>query len=357
MAKQHQERGRAVLKFSPYTYVRTVAMRGLLFSKEDYLRMMKMCYAEIAHYLQESSYKEDITSLAMELHDADLIEAALSMNLGSTYRKLLHISPHGLRNIIRAYAKRWDIQDIKAILRGKFTGSHEKEMKRALSYAGALGQEHMHELMKQHSIEDVLKHNVVVPFTMFQDALASFSNHHTMDVIEDVFDYYYYKEIIGVAAMYKASSPFLFSFIIHEIETINIIRILRAKQGNLSTDLTEKLIIITHHPASDHLMHRLAAMPDLDNILSTLGKERYQEVVAGFNALPSTEQHMMDLENAFRRYLHRTSSHMMHHKLLSVNTILHFMLAKETEIRNLRLLIKGKQLHLGDEFILHHMVM
>ena len=42
---------------------------------------------------------------------------------------------------------------------------------------------------------------------------------------------------------------------------------------------------------------------------------------------------------------------MLHMNYLSVDTILAFMFAKDMEVRNLRILLKGKQFDLQNEFI------
>ena len=45
----------------PYTYVRTAVMKSLLFSKEDYNKMLKMGFSEIAKFMQDSNYKKEIS--------------------------------------------------------------------------------------------------------------------------------------------------------------------------------------------------------------------------------------------------------------------------------------------------------
>ena len=76
------------LRRYPYTYVRTVVMRSLLFKKEDYHKMVKMGFSEIARFLQESNYKKEINALASEYSGADLLELALNKNLCESFKKI-----------------------------------------------------------------------------------------------------------------------------------------------------------------------------------------------------------------------------------------------------------------------------
>src|SRR3989338_10216022 len=113
------------LGFYPYTYVRTSVMKSLLFKKEDYHKMLKMGFNEIAKFFQESHYQKEINELAREHSGADLLELALNKNLAASFKKLIRISSYELGLLISEYIKRKDIEDIKTILRGKFTNTSE----------------------------------------------------------------------------------------------------------------------------------------------------------------------------------------------------------------------------------------
>src|SRR3989344_2041605 len=126
------------LGFYPYTYVRTVVMRALLFKKEDYQKMLKMSFNEIARFLQDSHYKREINALAMEYSGSDLLEIALNRNLAESFKKLIRISSEEIALLVNEYIKRKDIEDIKTILRGKFTNANEKQILSSISAAGTL---------------------------------------------------------------------------------------------------------------------------------------------------------------------------------------------------------------------------
>ena len=56
MIKKPKKLEKVKLGFYPYTYVRTVVMRSLLFRREAYQKMLKMDFSEIAKFLQESRF-------------------------------------------------------------------------------------------------------------------------------------------------------------------------------------------------------------------------------------------------------------------------------------------------------------
>ena len=126
LAEKQKQPKRIRLGSYPYTYVRTAVMRSSLFKGGDYNKMLKMSFSEIARFLQESHYKKEINDLAAQHSGADLLELALNRNLAESFKKLIRTSPNELGILIREYAKRKDIEDIKTILRGKFTNADEK---------------------------------------------------------------------------------------------------------------------------------------------------------------------------------------------------------------------------------------
>ena len=144
----------------PYNYVRTSVMKSLLFRKQDYDKMLKMGFSEIAKFMQDSNYKKEINELASSHSGADLLELALNKNLAYTFKKLMKISPKELGLVVREYAKRKDIEDLKTIIRGKFTNTDEKAVFDSVTSAGTLSREYQHELIKKDSIEQILKNNM-----------------------------------------------------------------------------------------------------------------------------------------------------------------------------------------------------
>ena len=137
------------LGFYPYTYVRASVMRSLLFRKDDYQRMLKMGFNEIAKFLQESHYRNEINRLATEYSGSDLLELALNRNLADSFKKLISISHPNLRILINEYIKRKDIDDIKTVLRGKLTGANEKQILASITSAGTLSYDFLISLLKK----------------------------------------------------------------------------------------------------------------------------------------------------------------------------------------------------------------
>src|SRR3989338_4635721 len=106
-------------KTYPYTAARVKAMKSLLLARNDYLKMRKMGLNEMIRFLEEREYKKEIDILSSEYSGMELINLALNQNLSNTINKLLVISTKESNDLIKKYAMKWVVGNIKVMLRTK----------------------------------------------------------------------------------------------------------------------------------------------------------------------------------------------------------------------------------------------
>jgi V/A-type H+/Na+-transporting ATPase subunit C len=337
----------------PYTYVRTSVMKSLLFDGRDYHKMLKMGFNEIAKIMQDSNYKKEINELSTSYSGADLLELALNKNLAYTFKKLMTISPKELGSVIREYAKRKDIEDLKTIIRGKFTRTPEKVVFKSITSAGTLSRDFLHELMKKESIEEILKGNNIVGFSFLGEALIYFNEKNSLVLIENALDRHYYNNLIEFSRLLPKEGAVFRKFLIMEVEIMNILTLFRLKKSKI-----EKIreVIITAKGLINPKITRMAEVDDLDALIKALEGTEYKKAIdKGIDDFRNTRS-LITLETELYRYLLKQTSLLLHQHPLSVDVILGFMFAKDIEVRNLRILIKGKQLGLSEEFIEEQLV-
>jgi len=337
----------------PYTYVRAIVMRSLLLKKEDYDKLMKMSLNEIANFLQDSKYKEEINELATNYSGAELIERALNKNLIKSFNKLKKISPDNLNLLINAYLKREDIFNIKTILRGKHTKTDDKEIESLLLPVGTLSQEFLSELLKMQTIEEILKNLKIIDFKKLQKAYESFKANNMLIEIENVLDKYYYNEILKFLEAIPKQGKLFKEFLEAEIDILNLIIILRLKRENLDKEEIKKYLLMEK---IDDYSKKLLDSKDMEEFLSLLEKSKYKHVLKEAIKRVSEDKSIIPIEMMLYKYLLEKSVLLQHQHPLSIDIILGYMFAKEIETRNLRVIVKGKQLGLSDEFIENELV-
>ncbi len=347
---ENKNTGKIKLGFYPYTYVRTTVMRTLLIKKGEYHKLMKMSFSEITRYLQDSIYKKEIDSLATELSGTELLEIALNRNLESSFKKLRRISPEELNILINYYSKRKDIEDVKTILRGKYTKADKKSVINSLQAAGTLSLDYLKKLIEFESVEEILKHIKIFNFSEFKDSIKEFEEKNILVPIENNLDNLYYKEILEFTKRLPTEGKLFKDFLHLEIEIKNLITLIRLKRENIDKENLKKYLFFLGDKELDSNLTRLID-DDIENIVKILGKKGYIKILENGLKELKEKNSLIGLETGLYKYLLDKSILLLHQHPLSIDVILGYMFAKEIEVRNLRILIKGKQLKLDEDFI------
>lgn len=349
--KPLQEKNKIKLGRYPYTYVRAAVMKSVLFKKNDYDKMLKMGFSEIASFLQDSSYKREINSLANEYSGADLLELALNRNLAESFKKLIRIAPYELGLLIKEYLIRKDIEDIKTILRGKFTNADEKIILNSITAAGTMSSDFFASLLKKESIEEILKSSKLVDFHFLENGLKDLKEKNSLVGIENTFDKYYYMHMMQFSKILPKEGALFRKFLLKEVEVLNILTLLRLKKAKLGKETMKDFIIISGEGLTDSKIAKLADIENFEDIPKLLEKKEYKSIIEKGIEEFRKNGSLITLETELYKYFLRQSILFMHQHPLSVDVILGYMFAKDIEVRNLKIIVKGKQLGLKEEFI------
>ncbi len=348
--KQRQKPKKLRLSFYPYTYVRTTVMRTLLLKEDHYNKILKMDFNEIARFLEETAYKRSIDRLASRLSGAELIEAALNSDLAESFAKLRRISSDELRVLIDEYLRRKDIEDIKTILRGKFTNAEDSAVENSLQAAGALSREFLVSLMKKESVESVLKSLGQIGFRSFKKPVDSFKKENGLAEIENELDRQYYGGILEFAQSLPRQGGIFRDFLMKEIEIKNLLAVLKLKKAGIDRNKIQGFLFLTGDLNYKNLLLKLADS-DISSMPKLLEKSDYNELIkSGLKSYEATGS-LIELEASLYKYLLKRSVLLLHQNPMSIDVILGYMFAKDMEVKNLKLIVKAKQLGLGNDFI------
>jgi len=115
-----------------YACTRMRVRRSRLIPRDDYLRMLNMSLPEIIRFIGETNYRSEIDELGTSFSGINLVEEALSWNLAKEFQKILELVPGELNYFTVSYLRRWDIQNVITILRGKMQGVYPGKIKEVL---------------------------------------------------------------------------------------------------------------------------------------------------------------------------------------------------------------------------------
>ncbi len=289
-----------------YTNTRIKAMKAKLLKKEDYQKFLKMSLAEIARYLQETEYNKEITELAVRFSGINLIEYASNKNLENTFAKILGFALLQPKEQVRLYLRRYDVANIKTILRGKFSKTSNEKISKEIIASGEFSRAFLENVIKESSnAADAIEH---FKETEYYSILKEFSNDLTK--LEDELDKSYYITVLGNA------EKELKDYIRMEIAVKNALNRLRGRKVNIKVEIIprEKRINVPYQ--EDSVEARIFVKKLL-------------------------------IERAIR---------MVHEVKFNIRPILGYFIAKENEVSNIRLLTRGRHAGLSEELIQKQLV-
>ena len=350
LIKEYTGWGKLSLREAPYTYARVSAMKSKLIRRDDYNKLMKMKVGDIIRFLQETDYKREMDEMAVSHTGVELVEFALNKSIAKTFAKLKRIAEYDdLRIVMEEYMKRRAIWNIKTIIRGKFIGEDESKIKE-LVMATSRGEEaFLNELLKKDSVEDVIRSLKFLSPEQTKNALDLLRDKRTLFGVENTLDNYYYSSLLEFSKRIPSQGIVIREFIRNEIDVLNIKTVLRLKKHFMPLKEIEKFIMLKGARISKESLARLASADSVENVIALLQKMGYRKAFK--DAGEKSKKDLAYVELRLNKYMLDRVALLLHKHPLSVDVILGFMFAKEIEIRNLRTIIKGKQLSLKEEFI------
>jgi V/A-type H+/Na+-transporting ATPase subunit C len=319
--------------FSPYTYARIAVMKSQLFKKNDYDRLLKMGYNEALRFLQDTHYRQEIDDFDVSTKGAAVIDAALNTNLLQTVRKLHRISGVNMQKFIETYALRYDIENLKMIIRSTYAGIAAQEVEKMLLPSLNYSPDILKGLLGKEKISEILD---ALPFSLQQDKKHPLNTEELYDV-ENAFDRYYIKTVYAFAQRLSGEGKIVGRFLMQEIDTVNIRTVLR-----LIAEGFDHAEIIKYLIKPSKLVLKLAKKKDVKEIVAVLQKEKRTTLSEDDDDL------LVKLEIDLDAALLKKESTLMHKDMLSAQYILGFLFAKEIEVKNVRTLIKCKQLDIAE---------
>jgi V/A-type H+-transporting ATPase subunit C len=327
-----------------YAYItgRVRAMKTKLIPHEMYQRMLGMEIPEITRYLEETQYKEEIDSMAKDHSGAELVEYATFANIAKTYRKLLEVSIDEPQFLILEYLRRWDIWNIKTILRGKFHGASEEEIMKYLVPAGELDMEFLEGLAKKERIEEVIQ---AFDGTDYYEALAQYDGKMLSSVENALDKLYYFRMERAVGGTLSVGGGLLLKYVRKEIDVKNLVTLFRMNKAGIEASVIQENLI----PGGK-----------LHEELSRMAGQSYNEFVRGLEGYPfwsaisdvaAEGGSVSRIEARLRAYLVRYAWALSNYHPLSILPVLGYIVSKDTEVSNIRKIVRGKEAGLSAELI------
>jgi V/A-type H+-transporting ATPase subunit C len=332
----------------PYVNARVRAMRSRLLTPAQVDDLVGV--PSLAGFLQALSatpYSPDLQEALMRHEGVRAVDAALARNLQRITRSILEFSDGPAQQLVRILLLRWDLANLRAIVRGKDAGRSAEEILDAVMPAGTLSEVALKEMAGYPSMTalagalEALGHPFAAPLA---EGIAEHAKTHDLLSVELRLDRAYTDYVLRQTKG-RRGARVLREMLTAEVDAANIKTALKlASAGGMSEEQRLRFFI----PGG-----RLAT----EKIFLALSSDRTQAPawthlrVQGF-PIKELPRDLVAFERDLDLRLAQTmAARYIGGDPLGLDIIIGYLAMKSAEVANLRLIARGKFLGLADEAV------
>ncbi|WP_049927923.1 V-type ATP synthase subunit C [Halopiger goleimassiliensis] len=339
-----------------YVNARVRSRRAKLFDDEDYRKLVRMGPSGIARFMEESEYEREINELGARFSGVDLIEYTLNRNLAKHFQDLLEWAEGDLYDLIARYLRKFDVWNLKTIVRGIYTDTAAEEIRTDLIRAGELDDRTIDRLLEVDSIEDAVE---ILDGTIYYEPLSAgleeFEETGTLVPLENALDREFYEHLLDdLGRPQEGPEAKYVEFLQAEIDFRNARNALRLARSG--ADLDPATYYIEGGVLFDESdLNRLVT--DYDELVDHIAEnKRYGDRLAGALDRLRDADSLIQFEHALDAALLEYADTLSSIYPVSVSAVLSYILAKEREVENIRAIARGREVGLSENEIEEELV-
>jgi V/A-type H+/Na+-transporting ATPase subunit C len=305
---------------------------------------------EISKLLEPTPYGPYLGQAAATYRGADLIEVAVNRYFVQRNRMALEVAPFAGRPIVQAYLRRWDIQNIGAILAVKVQGRTLSEEETFLVsprelpaglLAGPMLLDDFRLLMQAPTVEAVVQGLVKFGYgAVLLPLVEGFQRTKDIFPLLSALDRFYYAQLLEATRFFQGDEWTVRRFIQTEIDVRNLLLLLKGRDANFPTEVVFARFIDGGEfakVAAQDLYTSARDVPDLVHALENRaprlgdGLERYK-----------ADRSLVGFESALHRQRAIDQLKQLRTYPLSLSVIFAFLLLAELERNDLQRTVYAK---------------
>jgi V/A-type H+-transporting ATPase subunit C len=310
--------------------------------------------------LQGTSYGPDIEGEVIHGVTAASIDEALKDNVVRTFGKVFDFLDPGAREILTVLLGRWDVQNIKTVLRGAQNSVALEQVKESLLPLGFISEAELEALARINDVHAVISTMATWGIAYANPLRAGYSEYATTGDLSDLelaLDRYWASfaasELDRRSSNYQVARRILNT----QIDVLNLVMVFRLLRADATAVRAQRYFLEGGRFIGESLFLELAQLSDVDEVLDRLKKTPYAE------ALDTAALRYLELGSisAFERALEML---LTRQALLSgvrdpqgIGVAISYLYAKLNEITNLRIVIRGKAVGMPAERVREDLIL
>jgi len=346
---------------SGYANARLRGMRSRLLPRETYERLMEAPdVQQIVKDLMDTEYGPDLEGEIVHGWTAAVVDDALKDNMVRTYRKVLSFLHPKAQKLLSTLLGRWDVFNVKTILRGAHNHVPFDEIKESFFPAGYLGESELEALAKLDDVRAVIDTMAVwglVYASPLRRAYPEYSRDNDLAPLELALDTQYASWASSRLTGEKADVEVARRILGMQIDTSNLVMVFRLLKADVQAPKAERYFLEGGRVIRKDLYMELTKLSDVDEVLDRLKSTAY--------ATTLDEAALRYLETASIPVFERALEEQYMKRALTagvkdphgVGVAIAYLYGKQNEITNLRIVVKGKAVGMPSDRVREELIL
>ena len=329
-----------VLSMFPYTYpnARVRARMGRIFSEKQFSEII-----ESGNLEEVKNYLRGYPDYAKYI-DQYPLEKALDIQLAENYDLVARISPENSRDSFKFLLKKWDIRNLKSIIIAKEAGLSAEETMDLVVPFGELTDK-LDALIDADNINEVINtlEGTEYPQIM-EDAIPIYQETGMLLPLESSLDKYLLENLLRtVATPEDDNTSYLKNYVGDLVDSTNLKIILRAKVDGLKYEDIEPYMISDGYQIREWKLKDLMEAEDVSGVVSGLEGTDYSTLLSDAMADYNDSGSISAFETALDNHVDDTAQKISLKNQFGIGPMIGFLSRKEMEIKNLKIIARGKR--------------
>ncbi len=330
-----------IIDLAPYAYVnaRIRAREGRLLDNNKFNELLEAgSFEEMLGLLSDTDYYKYIESSEK---NPLMVEKALDTYLADMYQFIYNISPDSAKKVLKVFTMKYDIKNIKSLLRAKYYGLSPEKTIELLIPIGNLSNK-LKDLAEYKTVEEVIRGlEGTEYFKILQEELSNYEQTKNLMWLELALDKYYLNSLKKEIIIEGKEEDIFREFIGTIIDIENLKVLLKAKADNISGDELTRFLTPGYELA-DWKLKELAGASGIEGVLSGLEGTSYSTILSDAMEEYEKTKSIYVFEKVLDKFIINKGKALSLRKPFGIGPILSLIVSKEEEVRKLKTIIKGK---------------
>ncbi len=302
--------------------------------------------------LADTEYGPDLEDTLIKGRDAAAVDEALKNNMVRIYRKVLSFLNEEAAYILTTLLGRWDVFNIKTILRGKQMQLPAAEIAEGLLPAGFLSQVDLDALSMVEDVRAVIDTAVTwsLPYaSAMREGYMAYMRSGELADLELAMDRYYSDWADHRLGRRGGNMQMARRLLRMQVDISNLVTIFRLQKADVESMDVDMYFLEGGNAIGGDLFSQLAHMSDIDEVLDRLRGTPYGKTLDEASVHFLEANSIAIFERALEDYLVRKALTMGTGDPLGAGITIAYLWAKQNEITNLRIIVKGKAVGMPED--------